>query len=147
IYKYIKECKNVTLNRISSLVVNHLDVKEEYVEKILNGLIDLGFIYKYDIGDKIFYSTKDITNKIKLEKAQKPSTEDDIDINDPEINKFLNKKPLPDIPEKVDTNGTENNVELHSGEPDDIENNLPNEDESDFDLDKYMSEEGDSNHN
>jgi hypothetical protein len=169
IYKYIKKSGNVTLRKISAFVVNHLDVKEEYVENILDDLIHHNIICIniniHDL-DKTTYSVEKNRQKYKLEmnpfrritNAKRNQTKtlktlakediNDIEIDDPEVMQIINMKPLPDIPEKIDINGTENNVELHSEElPDDIKNNLPNEDESKFDIDKYMSEEDDSNHN
>lgn len=65
-YKIIKKNRGITLRVIvNNLSKDYLGVKQGDVLKILNDLIYLGFIYKYDYGDKVVYSTKKINQKHK----------------------------------------------------------------------------------
>ncbi len=107
------------------------------LEDLLSGLIKSGFIYKHESGNEIIYSVKTtsgVNKKYKFEtdhfekisntkkkqtKVPKTLAKEDInniETDDHEVMQILNMKSLPDIPEKANINGTENDVELHGRE-------------------------------
>ncbi|WP_162532140.1 FeoC-like transcriptional regulator [Candidatus Scalindua japonica] len=141
IYSLIEKSKKLTVIEIA----NYFNKEPSRVKGILNKLVNSGDVCKHDSGKSVTYSKSIISHtSISRNKLHKPLTEDDIDLNDPEMRKYLNKKPLPDLPEF--TNGNENNCGSDHEDPnDDNETNLVDKTDSEFDLDGFMSEEEGSN--